>query len=87
VYFRQTHTTGAADAEFFYGIPGDRLIAGDWGVVDGRYTMGIYRPSTQITYLRYWNSLGTANLDYYHGEPDWLPVAGCTDDLWCYRVS
>jgi len=28
-------TTGVADNEFFFGDPGDRFVAGDWGRVDG----------------------------------------------------
>ncbi len=52
VYFRQTNTTGVADAEFFYGNPDDRFVAGDWVVVDGVHTPGVFRPSNATFFLR-----------------------------------
>jgi hypothetical protein len=28
-------TTGIADNQFFFGDPGDRFVAGDWGTING----------------------------------------------------
>ncbi len=42
VYFRDSLTSGNADAEFFYGDPDDVVVVGDW-TGDGIDTVGIYR--------------------------------------------
>jgi len=81
VYFRQTHTQGNADAEFFFGDPADRLVAGDWGVVNGEDTPAIFRPSNSTFFFRYTNTQGVADGKLAWGSPDWLPVAGSYGDL------
>ena len=60
---------------FFYGMPGDRFVIGDWDG-DGTDSVGIFRPQEAIVYLRNDNSLGPADLTYRFGRSDWLPVAG-----------
>ena len=51
-YWRDTHTTGVADGQIFHGDPGDRFVAGDWGIVDGTDTPAIFRPSDLTFYFR-----------------------------------
>jgi len=76
VYFRQTHTQGNADAEFFFGDPADRLVAGDWGVVDGEDTPAIFRPSNSTFFFRYTNTQGIADETLVFGASTFLPIAG-----------
>jgi hypothetical protein len=76
VYFRNTHTQGNANAQFFFGDPGDRLVAGDWGVIDGTDTPAVFRPTDATFYFRFTNTQGNANLALPFGEPSFLPVAG-----------
>ena len=65
-----------ADAQFIFGDPGDRLVCGDWGVVDGIGTPGLFRPGNTTVYLRYTNTQGVADHEFVWGETGWLPVAG-----------
>jgi hypothetical protein len=76
VYFRQTHTQGNADAEFFFGDPADRLVAGDWGVVNGVDTPAIFRPFDSTFYFRHTNTQGNADETLTFGADTYLPVAG-----------
>ena len=62
VYFRDSLTTGAADFEFFYGDPGDVIMAGDWDG-DGDDTVAVYRPSDGRVYLNLENAATVA--DYW----------------------
>lgn len=64
-------------AEFFFGMPGDRFVTGDWDG-DGVDSVGIFRPTEAMVYLRNENSLGLAEATYPFGQPDWLPVVGAT---------
>jgi hypothetical protein len=50
-----------ADVEYFYGDPGDVVFTGDWDA-DGADTLGLYRPSAGVVYLRNTNSTGVADL-------------------------
>jgi hypothetical protein len=76
VYFRNSHTQGNADNQFFFGDPGDRLVAGDWGIIGGTDTPAVFRPSTTTFYFRHANSQGNADSQFGWGSPGWLPVAG-----------
>jgi hypothetical protein len=76
VYFRNTHTQGIADAQFFFGDPADRLVAGDWGVVDGVDTPAVFRPSNTTFFFRHTNTQGNADTTLTFGQSPWLPVAG-----------
>ena len=49
------------DRQYNFGITGDRPVSGDWNN-DGKYEIGIFRPSTQMYYQDYngngvWNGL------------------------------
>jgi hypothetical protein len=56
VYFRNTLTTGIADNQFDFGDPGDWFVTGDWGIVDGTDTPGLFRPSNFTLYFRHINN-------------------------------
>jgi hypothetical protein len=75
-YYRNTLTTGVADGQFFFGDPGDRFVAGDWGIVDGTDTPAVFRPSNTTFYFRHTLSEGNAHSQFIFGESGWLPVAG-----------
>jgi hypothetical protein len=79
VYFRNTHTIGFADVDYFFGIPDDRLVAGDWGVVDGVFTPAVFRPSNQTFFFRFTNTQGNADSQFVWPQPGagtWRPVSG-----------
>ena len=61
--------------EFFYGIPGDIGITGDWNC-NGERTPGMYRPSTGFVYLRNSNTQGVADQEFYFGARNDIPFAG-----------
>jgi hypothetical protein len=75
VYFRNSHTQGNADAQFFFGDPGDRLVGGDW-TQDGTDTPALYRPSDVTFYFRNSNTQGFADDQMTWGRDNWLPVHG-----------
>lgn len=54
----------------------DRFVAGDWGIVDGTDTPGLFRPGNTTFYFRHSNSQGFADSQFVCGQPSWLPVAG-----------
>lgn len=67
--------TGSADLEFFYGNPGDRVLAGDWDG-DGDDTIGAYRPSNGTLYINLENSSGPADWEGHIGQYAWVLTAG-----------
>lgn len=81
VYFRNSHTQGNADAEFFYGIPADFILAGKWHPLAGNDTVAIFRPSTARFYLRFDNSQGFADREYGYGSATMRPVYGYFGNL------
>ena len=60
---------------FYYGIPGDIPLFGDWDC-DGIDTVGMYRPTSGFVYLRNSNDFGVADLDFFFGIPGDLPLVG-----------
>jgi len=75
VYFTNTLRTGNADLSFFFGNPGDQILAGDWDG-DGDDTVGVYRSSTGRLYLNLTNSNGAADWEGYVGSFPWIVTAG-----------
>jgi hypothetical protein len=79
VYFTNAipahNSVAPTNAGFYYGIPGDRVIAGDWDG-DRDDTVGIFRGSDQTFYLSLENELGKADVTVTTGKAAWLPVAG-----------
>jgi hypothetical protein len=81
VYFRNSHTIGNAHVDYFFGDPDDRLVAGDWGIVDGVFTPAVFRPSDLTFYFRYTNTQGVADSMLRFGGSTWLPVSGFVGDF------
>ncbi|MFQ5351100.1 MAG: FG-GAP repeat domain-containing protein, partial [Thermoanaerobaculia bacterium] len=75
-YWRDTLTTGIADADIFFGDPDDRFVAGDWGIVDGKDTPAVFRPSDTTFYFRHTLTQGVADSQFASGQAPWLPVGG-----------
>ena len=76
VYYRNTLDGGIASNQYFFGDPGDRFVAGDWGVVDRVATPGLFRPGNATFYFRHTNTQGNADSSFIFGQPAWLPVSG-----------
>jgi SpoIID/LytB domain protein len=82
---------GASISRFYYGIPGDVPLMGDWNC-DGVDTPAMYRRSSGFIYLRNSNTQGVADISYFFGNPSDIPIAGdfngdnC-DTLAIYRPS
>ena len=71
---------------FYYGIPGDTPLLGDWDC-DGLDTVAMYRSSSGFVYLRNRNDFGVADEDFYYGIPDDVPIAGDWDGDGCDTLA
>ncbi len=89
----QWHLRSEAGAvrSFFYGIPGDLPLIGDWDC-DGIDTVGMYRQTNGFVYLRNSNDFGIADREFFFGEEGDVPLVGdwngdgC-DTLGVYRAG
>ena len=77
-YTRHQDSVGPAGAaatvgSFFFGIPTDEFVLGDWNG-DGIDTVGVFRVPQVL--LRNSNTTGTADQSFVFGEAGWVPVAG-----------
>lgn len=70
--------SGAADAEFGFGGPGDLPVVGDW-TGSGRDGIGVFRPSTREWFLRNTYGGGGAHIEFGFGGPGDVPVVGDWD--------
>ena len=64
-----------ATSSFFYGIPGDVPLFGDWDC-DGDDTVGMYRAADGFVYLRNSNDFGIADLQFFYGQAGDVPIVG-----------
>jgi len=80
------HHSNQAPNQFYYGIPGDVPLMGDWNC-DGLDTVAMYRPSSGFVYLRETNDTGVADRDFYYGIPGDMPVAGDWDGDGCDTLA
>ena len=80
MYFRNSHTQGNAEFEFFFGDPGDRFVGGDW-TDNSTDTPGVFRPSQSTFYLKFANTQGNADAQFTYGSGSMLPVAGTWGDV------
>ena len=69
-------------ASFFYGVPGDTPLMGDWDC-DGTDTVAMYRESSGFIYYRNQNNFGVADGDFFFGNPGDIPIAGDWDSDGC----
>jgi len=76
LYLKNTNTTGFADVQINYGVPGDCPLTGDWDG-NGTDTIGIYRNG--YFYLRNSNNIGFADIVFPFGTTGGQPVAGDWD--------
>ncbi len=90
-FFRPTVLGGFPDSQFYFGIPEDVPLMGDWNC-DGLKTPAMYRPSNGFVYLTNTNQQGFADSDFFYGIPGDVPIAGDFDGDGCdtfaiYRPS
>jgi hypothetical protein len=78
LYLKNQNTTGIADIQINYGLPGDKPVTGDWNN-DGMDTIGVYRNGT--FYLRNSNTIGFADIVFALGVGGDMPIAGNWDGL------
>ena len=76
----------SAVGRFYYGIPGDEPLMGDWNC-NGEQTPGMYRRSTGLVYLRESNTQGIADRQYIFGNPSDIPIIGDFNGDGCDTVS
>jgi glucose/arabinose dehydrogenase len=78
--------TDGQTTSFFYGVPGDIPMMGDWDC-DGDDTPGLYRQSNGFVYLRNSNTQGVGQITYFFGVAGDIPLAGDFDGDGCDTVS
>lgn len=66
---------GPADSAFYFGNPSDAPFAGDF-TGDNTDTVGLYRESSGLTYLRFVNEQGNADAQFFFGDAGDRFVAG-----------
>ena len=96
VYLRNSNTVGIADTTFFFGNPGDYPLVGDFDG-DGDDTVSIFRRSEGRVFIMNelgedGGGLGTADYDFYFGNPGDTPFVGdfdgdFIDSVGLYRTS
>ncbi len=69
-------------SSFFFGIPGDTPLLGDWDC-DGVDTVALYRQSSGFAYLRNSNDFGVGERQFFFGIPGDVPIAGDWDGDGC----
>jgi hypothetical protein len=75
-YLRNSNSAGNQDAAFWFGLPGEKKVVGDWNK-DGTTTAGSYDPATGIWKLRNSNTTGGADVAFQFGGGPWTtPVTG-----------
>ncbi len=89
LYLKNSNSTGFADVQINYGLPGDYPVVGDWDG-NGTATIGIYRNGS--FYLRNSNTIGFADIAFSFGAPGDQPIAGDwnndgSDTIGVYRPS
>ena len=60
------------------GVKGDLPLVGEWGV-NGAATIGVYRPSESVFYLRNSNTPGIADIAAGYGTKGDIPLVGDWD--------
>jgi hypothetical protein len=78
-HLRNTNSAGEADVAFWFGLPGEKRVTGDWDG-NGTTTAGTYNPTTGIWKLRNSNTTGKAEVEFQYGGGVWTePVTGDWD--------
>ncbi len=77
---RNSNSAGNPDASFWFGIPGEKRVVGDWDG-NGTQTPGVFNPSTGVWKLRNNNTTGPAHATFQYGGGVWKnPVVGDWDN-------
>jgi hypothetical protein len=63
------------DMKYTFGAPGDLAFSGDFDG-DGVDTIGLFRPSTGMFYLKNTHTEGPADIEFAFGAPGDIPIAG-----------
>jgi hypothetical protein len=71
-----SNTTPAADFDFSFGNPGDTPLAGKWDANTPGNSVGVYRTSNGIAYLKRTKAIGAADYSAVFGSPGDLAVTG-----------
>ena len=79
------NSTGAVTS-FYFGNPGDYPIMGDWNC-NGIDTVGMYRQSNGLVYLRNTNTQGSHDIRFFFGNPGDIPIVGDFNNNGCDTVS
>jgi hypothetical protein len=77
-HIRNSNSGGAPDSSFWFGLPGQVPVVGDWNG-DGVETPGSYEPQTGTWRLRNSNSTGGSNVTFQYGGSQYRPVVGDWD--------
>jgi hypothetical protein len=73
---RNANSSGAPDSSFWFGLPGQTTVVGDWNG-DGIDTPGTYEPLTGTWRLRNSNTSGGADITpFSYGGSQFIPVVG-----------
>ncbi len=71
----QEIVSGSTVDQFWFGLPGDVPLMGDWDG-DGVDTPGMYRTSSGFVYVRYTNDTGDADFEFFYGISGDIPIVG-----------
>jgi hypothetical protein len=75
-YLRNANTTGSTQVAFWFGLPYETRVSGDWDG-NGVDTPGVFNPSTGVWKLRNSNTTGAAFTTFQYGGGPWTkPVVG-----------
>ena len=78
-YLRNSNSSGPQDAAFWFGLPGEKKVTGDWDG-NGTVTPGSFDPVTGMWKLRNSNTTGTADVTFQYGGGIWsTPISGDWD--------
>ncbi len=76
---RDSNSAGAPSARFWFGVPGEIQVSGDWDG-DGVATPGSYNPDDGTWKLRNSNTSGSPQIQFQYGGGPWRqPVVGDWD--------
>ncbi len=77
VYLAGTNTNGGAPVNAFsYGMTGDKPVVGQWTSTQTAKTIGVFRGSSGMFYLRNTNNNGVADTKFNFGQANDVPVSG-----------
>lgn len=76
---------GVTDS-FFYGVPGDVPLLGDWDC-NGEDTVGMYRPTSGFVYLRDSNDFGVGDHQFFYGVAGDIPIVGDWNNDGCDTLA